>query len=56
MPGTTIAKQVLTPSQSAMLLMIPAELHAVVAADYAARWPDFEAPTLAEVGEFLRGR
>ena len=37
---------------AAMLLMIPAELHAVVAADYAARWPDFAAPTLAEVGEF----
>lgn len=27
-------------------------LHAFVSADYAARWPDFAAPTLAEVGEF----
>ena len=28
------------------------DLVAFVAADYAARWPDFEVPTLAEVSEF----
>lgn len=29
-----------------------AALHAFVAADYAARWPDFDCPTLAEVEAF----
>ncbi len=29
-----------------------AALHAFVAADYANRWPEFDCPTLAEVGEF----
>lgn len=37
---------------AAMLLMIPAELHAVVAADYVSRWPDFECPTLDDVTAF----
>lgn len=37
---------------AAMLLMIPAELHAVVAEDYAARWPHLPLPTLAEVTAF----
>lgn len=39
-------------ANAAMLLMVPAELHAVVAADYAARWTDMPVPMLAEVGEF----
>lgn len=29
-----------------------AALHAFVAADYSARWPDFDCPTPAEVSEF----
>lgn len=33
---------------AAMLLAIPEELHAMIAADYATRWPDFECPTLEE--------
>lgn len=37
---------------AAMLIMIPAELHALIAADYAARWPDFDCPTPAEVSDF----
>ena len=37
---------------AAMLLMAPDELHGVVAADYAVRWPDFECPTLDDVTAF----
>ncbi|UCV13767.1 hypothetical protein [Quatrionicoccus australiensis] len=37
---------------AAMLLMIPSELHAVVAADYAARWSDLPVPTLDDVTAF----
>lgn len=38
--------------QNLQRLTSPADLHAFVAADYAARWPEFECPTLAEVSEF----
>ena len=37
---------------AAMLLMVPDELHAVVAADYAIRWPNLPAPTLDDVTAF----
>lgn len=35
-----------------VLLGNPAALHAVVSADYAARWPDLECPTLADCEAF----
>lgn len=34
------------------LLSMPEQLHAVVSADYAIRWPEFEAPSLSEITEF----
>lgn len=37
---------------TAYLLLVPDELYQVVAADYAARWPDLECPTLDEVTRF----
>lgn len=37
------------------LLANPAALHAAVAADYAARWPDLIQPTLAECEAFCAG-
>lgn len=39
-------------ANAAMLLALPDELLAVVAADYAARWADLPAPTLEEVTAF----
>lgn len=39
-------------SSAAMLIMVPAELHAVVAADYAARWHNLPVPTLDEIAAF----
>ena len=38
--------------QVSLLIANPAMLHAVVAQDYAARWPDEVPPTLAEVESF----
>ena len=37
------------------LIANPAALQAMVAADYAARWTEFEAPTLAECEAFCAG-
>lgn len=39
-------------SNAAMLLALPDELLAVVAADYAVRWPDLPVPTLDDVTAF----
>lgn len=36
-------------SNAAMLLALPDELHAVVSADYATRWPDLVCPSLEEL-------
>jgi hypothetical protein len=40
-------------AQAQAMLADPAMLCAVVAADYAARWTQFEAPTLAECESFV---
>lgn len=40
--------------QAHAMLSDAAMLHAVVAADYAARWPDLTAPTLAECEAFVK--
>ena len=42
-------------TQALAMLADAAMLHAVVAADYAARWPDLAAPTLAECEAFVAG-
>lgn len=42
-------------SQALAMLDDAAMLHAVVAADYAARWPDLTPPTLAECEAFVAG-
>jgi hypothetical protein len=39
-------------AQSAYLLADAEKLHETTAADYAARWPDLECPTLAETEQF----
>ena len=41
--------------QADYLLEHPADLHAFVAQDYATRWPDLTAPTLAECEQFCAG-
>lgn len=41
--------------QAPALMASPPMLHAVVSADYAARWPDLTPPTLAECIEFCSG-
>lgn len=38
-------------SNAAMLLAVPEELHSMIAADYATRWPEHECPTLEECAE-----
>jgi len=40
-------------TQAGAMLANPAILHAACAADYAARWPDLTAPTLAECAQFV---
>ena len=40
-------------AQAQVMLTDPAMLHAAVAQDYAARWPDLTAPTLAECEAFI---
>jgi len=42
-------------SQALAMLADAAMLHTVVAADYAKRWPDLAAPTLAECEAFVAG-
>lgn len=42
-------------AQAHAMLHDAALLHAVVTADYAARWPDLTAPTLAECQSFVAG-
>ena len=42
-------------TQALSMLADAAMLHAVVSADYAARWPDITAPTLAECQAFVAG-
>lgn len=42
-------------NQAQAMLSDAALLHSVVAADYAARWPDLTAPTLAECQSFVAG-
>ena len=55
--GLTISTS--TPCTEAFLLQAqamltdPAMLHAAVAQDYATRWPDLTAPTLAECEQFI---
>ena len=39
--------------QAQAMLADPALLHAVVAQDYATRWPEFTAPTLEQCQQFL---
>lgn len=41
--------------QAPALMASPPMLHAVVSADYAARWPDLTPPTLAECEAFCAG-
>ena len=41
--------------QADYLLEHPADLYAFVSQDYAARWPDLTAPTLAECEQFCAG-
>ena len=41
--------------QAHAMLADAAMLHAVVSADYVARWPDLTAPTLAECQSFVAG-
>ena len=45
----------LNKRQAHAMLLDAALLHSVVAADYAARWPDLTAPTLAECQSFVAG-
>lgn len=40
-------------AQAQLMLADPAMLHYAVSADYAARWPDHEPPTLAECEQFI---
>lgn len=42
-------------TQALQMLQDPAVLHAAAAADYAARWGDLTAPTLAECEAFCAG-
>jgi hypothetical protein len=42
-------------AQAMYMISRPAALHAAVAADYAARWPDLIPPTLAECEAFCAG-
>lgn len=42
-------------SQAEYMMLHPEALHAAVAADYATRWPDLVAPTLAECEAFCAG-
>lgn len=42
-------------AQAMYLINNPAALHAAVAADYAARWPDLTPPTLSECQAFCAG-
>lgn len=42
-------------TQAHAMLLDAVLLHSVVAADYAARWPDLTAPTLAECQSFVAG-
>jgi hypothetical protein len=41
-------------TQAGAMLTNSAILHAACAADYAARWPDLTAPTLAECSQFVK--
>lgn len=57
-PATWVADTLCSPGFAAQvpyLLAHPAALHAAVAADYAARWPDLIQPTLAECEAFCAG-
>lgn len=42
-------------AQADYLLEHPADLYAYCTQDYAARWPEFEPPTLAECEQFCAG-
>ena len=42
-------------AQAEYMMLHPEALHAAVAADYAARWPDLIAPSLAECEAFCAG-
>lgn len=57
-PATYSTETPCTPEfaeQAIAMLGNPAMLHAVVSADYAARWADLKAPTLAECEAFCAG-
>lgn len=42
-------------AQAEYMMLHPEALHAAVSADYATRWPDLVAPTLAECEAFCAG-